>query len=428
MMQRAAAPAEPVTEEPALRLPPGPRFAAVGAEFVRGAGLASGIEPRLAERLALIAEEVLAAAPPQAGLVGLALRDRRHAVRLDVEFTSTELDLAGLDQSRVRDLEDGEDVGLYLAARLADRLTTEPARRGGLVLGFELARSYPPAPSASVPEALGPLAGLPVDPDDATLALLVDWAEAVGEGGPAFRTAPRVLDQRRVGDLFARVALDARRRPVGGIFWQPFGRRLMALSGPALLLPEGDARQALAAALLEAALAALARGATQGLVVLEPAQVLPGAFEVVGHLPGAAGGQHPVLFRAMEEDPGGIAWVSPGLSAWVTAMVRRLGLGRDIEAPPPPARALGAAMAAETDRAAARVTLRPLLAAGDAAAVAERNVALFRGQGFAQIRALLDLGQPGHAAFAEGLMRAGLAPAALIPDAAGDLLLLADGA
>lgn len=82
-------------------------------------------------------------------------------------------------------------------------------------------------------------------------------------------------------------------------------------------------------------------------------------------------------------------------------------------------------MAAETDRAAGRVTLRPLLAAGDAAAVAAGNVALFRAQGFRQLRAVLDLGRPEQAAFAEGLMGAGLAPAALIPDAAGDLLLLA---
>ncbi|MGX9962158.1 hypothetical protein ACVFYP_02480 [Roseomonas sp. F4] len=413
-------------DAPRLTLPPGPRFAALGAEFIRGTAAATGIEPRFAERLALIAEEVLGASPDSARQVTLALRDRRHAVRLELGFASAELDLAGLDQSRDRDVEDAAGVGLYLAARLADQLTTETMGASGLRLGFDLARAYPSRDLAVPPAELGPPLGPPIDPDDATLALLVDWAEARGAGGPAFRTAARVLDQRAAGELFARVALDARRRPVGGLFWQPFGRRLMALSGPALLLPEGPARQDLAMALLDSVLGGLARGTAQGLVVLDLAPDMPReAFEVVGHLPDAAGGSCPVLFRALEEDPGGIAWVAPELRDWVTGMVRRLGLGRDIETPPAPARASGAAMAAETDRAAGRVTLRPLLAAGDAAAVAAANVALFRGQGFSRLRAVLDLGRPEHAGFAEGLLRAGLAPAALIPDAAGDLLLLA---
>jgi anti-sigma regulatory factor (Ser/Thr protein kinase) len=410
---------------PRLLLPPGPRFAAIGAEFIRGAGVALGLEPPLAERLALIAEEVLAAAQPAAGAVALAPQDRLHAVRLEVDFGTTSLDLAGLDQSRERDPEDAAGVGLYIAARLADRLATEPLRGGGLRLAFEVDRRYaarmPPPP----PEGLGSMSGPPLDPDAATLALLVDWAEATGTGGPAFRTAARVLDRRAGGELFARAALDARQRPVGGLFWQPFGRRLMALSGPALLLPEGPARREVAAALLDAALAGLVRGTIQGLVVLEPAPEMPAtAFEVVGHLP-HRGGTHPVLFRALEEDPGRIAWVPAPLRDWVAGRARGLGLGRDIEAPPPPARATGAALAAETDRAAGRVTLRPLLAARDAAAVALANVALFRTQGFADLRAVLDLGQPDQAAFGEGLVQAGLAPAALIPDAAGDLLLLA---
>lgn len=411
---------------PCLNLPPGPRFAAVGAEFVRGAAAILGAEPHRADRLALIAEEVLAASPPGSGPVSLALRDRRHALRLELGFTIADLDLAGLDQARRRDVEDLAEVGLYLAARLADQLTTHPAGAGGLRLDFDVARSYPPRRAQAPPPALGPMDGVPVEPDDATLALLVEWAEASGAGGTAFRTPARVLDQRAAGELAALVALDARRRPLGGLFWQPFGRRLMALSGPALLLPDGAGRAALATALLHAALARLARGSIQGLVVLEAAPDMPAeAFEVVGHLPDAAGGRHPVLFRALEEDPGGIAWVPDMLRGWVAGTVRRLGLGRDIEAPPPPARATGAAMAAETDRAAGRVTLRPLLVAADAAAVALGNVALFRAQGFGQFRAVLDLGQPGHAAFAEGLVQAGLAPVALIPDAAGDLLLLA---
>ncbi len=398
----------------------------MGAEFIRGVAAATGIAPRLGDRLALIAEEVLAASPPSAGQVSLALRDRRHALRLELGFATADVDLAGLDQARRQDGEDTADVGLYLAARLADRLTTEPGVQGGLLLGFDLARAYPARVAEAPPQALGPVHGVPLEPDDATLALLVDWAEASGAGGPVFRTAARVLDQRAAGELAALVALDARRRPLGGLFWQPFGRRLMALSGPALLLPEGAGRAALATGLLDAALGRLARGSIQGLVVLEAAPDMPAeAFEVVGHLPDAAGGQHPVLFRALEEDPGGIAWVPAALRPWVTEQVRRLGLGRDIEEPPPPARATGAAMAAETDRAAGRVTLRPLLAAADAAAVAAGNVALFRGQGFSQFRAVLDLGRPEHAAFAEGLVQAGLAPAALIPDAAGDLLLLA---
>ncbi len=409
---------------PRLVLPPGPRFATIGAEFVRGAAAVAGTEPARADRLALIAEEVVAACPPASGPVSLALRDRRHAMRLEIGFATADLALAGLDQARQRDMEDTAAVGLYLAARLADQLTTQPAGPRGLRLDFDVARAYPPRLVEAPPPGLGPMQGAPVEPDDATLALLVDWAEASGTGGPAFRNAARVLDQRAAGELVALVALDARRRPLGGLVWQPFGRRLMALSGLALLLKED--RAGLATTLLHAALGKLARGSIQGLVVLEPAPDMPeGAFEVVGHLPDAAGGQHAVLFRALEEDPGGIAWVPDALRGWVTDQVRRFGLGRDIEAPPPPARASGAAMAAETDRATGRVTLRPLLAAADVAAVARGNVALFRAQGFLQARAVLDLGQPGHAAFAEGLVQAGLAPAALIPDAAGDLLLLA---
>lgn len=412
--------------EPRALLPAGPRHADIGAGFIRDCALAGGAEERLANRLALIAEEVLSAAPPKAGLVGLVLADLRHSMRLSVEFTAAELDLAGLDQSRRGDVDDGAEIGLYLAARLADRLMTEPLDRGGLRLRFDVGRSYPEQAPVPVPDGLGPISGPATDPDDATLALLVQWAEAAGVGGPAFRTAPRVLDQRAQGDLFARVALDARHRPVGGLFWQPFGRRLMALHGPALLLPEGPGRAAVAEALLDAALAGLVRRKIQGLVVLDPAPDMPRqGFETVGHLPGADGATWPVLFRALDEDPGGISWVSPVVKDWVTASTRRLSLGRDIEEPAPPMRATGAAMAAETERTGGRVTLRSLIAAGDAAAVAEGNVALFRGQGFTEIRAVLDLGRPEQAAFAEGLVRAGLAPAALIPDAAGDLLLLA---
>ncbi|MGC5198623.1 hypothetical protein, partial [Aphanothece microscopica] len=127
-MSAAASPMEAV---PRLIIPAGPRFAGVGAEFVRGTALAGGIEVPLAERLALIAEEVLGTTADAAGPVGLAVQDRRHAVRLLVEIArADEVNLAGLDQSHATDLEDFEQVGLYLAARLAERLTTALTGKG----------------------------------------------------------------------------------------------------------------------------------------------------------------------------------------------------------------------------------------------------------------------------------------------------------
>ncbi|BBK41990.1 hypothetical protein STVA_20100 [Allostella vacuolata] len=83
----------------------------------------------------------------------------------------------------------------------------------------------------------------------------------------------------------------------------------------------------------------------------------------------------------------------------------------------------GAQLAATIDRATRRATLRPLLAARDADLVVEGQLRLLGQEGVDRVVVLLDLGRATDGVFAPALLRHGLVPRALIPDAAGDLLL-----
>ncbi|MGE0713980.1 MAG: hypothetical protein AB7P02_00950 [Alphaproteobacteria bacterium] len=423
-----------MSASPILSLTAEPRWAALAAGFARDACRAAGFDARVAEGLALAAEEVVAAVSGGGAAVTLALDDRHFAARLRVTLPAEGFDTAWLsplrDTQATDDDFDLEGLGVYVAARLVDRLTVE--RRdsdGALLLAFEIEREFPVEPPAMPPADLGAADIAVADPDDALLALFARWAAASGivheelTGG-----GDRLVGRRAAGEIVARIATDGHGRPVGAVMWTRLGDRLVLLHGPLMLPVDPVQRAAIAAALIQATFQAMARSPVSGIVALYPPPELPAReFEPVGMVTDPDGSSHPVLFRALDEDPGATLWVPPDLRAFVEGAVRRLGLGRELaEASPATLPATGALLAAIVDRDISRVVLRPLLPARDAGAVVAAQLRLFRGQGVRHAVALLSLGRAGDSVFAAPFLEAGMKPRAFIPAAGSDLLVLAD--
>jgi hypothetical protein len=139
----------------------------------------------------------------------------------------------------------------------------------------------------------------------------------------------------------------------------------------------------LAAALVEACLAGIAKSEAMGLFCLFATPEMPaGYFETLGELDliGPDGGREirPCYWRQLHEDPGARVWCHPDLEDWLGATYQRLFLARRLrltrhegEARPP-----HSVLGADFNRPAGSVVLRPILDGADVALNLARHLDL----------------------------------------------------
>lgn len=131
-------------------------------------------------------------------------------------------------------------------------------------------------------------------------------------------------------------------------------------------------------------------------------------------------------FRALRTDEGGVAWTDPASRPFLQVFHEQLGIGRVLRDAPADgtARLPRALLAADIDRIASRVTLRPLVDGADLPALIDAHVERFTGEGLDDFRFETDHGVPGQPRLGRELLRAGFAPRVVLPGAGkGDVLV-----
>ncbi len=416
---------------------------AFAADPARAAAVQAGVEQaaldfRLdasgAARLGQAVEEVFVHVATQApgSAFELQLRDRHHAVeaRLHCRLPSEELHWFNL--TRPIDVEDTAALGalgLLLASRLVDRLSVDLDPDGGVRLVLEQSRQYSAPIDPAEPEEIGlgdAAASARLVPADADgmAALAGLFRRRFGIAAPwAFEADGLAIDLAAAGELSALVARGGAGRVLGGVAWTARSARLIEVLGP--VSARDDA--ALAGRLVEGVVRALA-GTTATMIFSEERG--PGfpsdEFDCLGQL-----GSRPLHYRALGENVAGegvagVAWADAASRPFLEVFYEALGLDRDIRdiVPDPAPRRRNGLLAAEVDRLASRVTLRPLIDGVDLPTLIAAHVDRFADEGLDDFRFETDHGVPWQGGLGYDLMRAGFSPRVVLPLAArGDVVV-----
>jgi hypothetical protein len=422
-----------------LEIPPDARFLPVLTAYVEQAVTAVGFGPAEARALTLAAEEILgylthrqvSGRPLRVACAGQA-----HQVSLSLDLDPSGVALHWFNLTSRVDLDQDDDlsadIGLVIAGRIVDRLSLS---RAGDALRLVLVkeRVYPdPPPAPDLPPADPAVSCRAPDGAELGLALAVLRARQGAALPHALAHPDRMRDRIAAGAWDAAVAVDAAGRLGGLLVWRWTSDRLVDCLGPWLFDGQPPATARL---LLDHLLGRLARSSCIGLVSRHAAPDLPdGFFETLGTLTHTTGDENappaetPVHFRHLEEDLGAVTWTDPRLRPFLVEAYDRMAFARDLYEVPAASdddAAADAVLAADSDRNAGTVTLRPLWWGADAPRLVADHVTLLRREGLRDLRCELDLGQSWQARFGPALLDAGFVPRLVIPHAGqGDLLIL----
>lgn len=402
--------------------------------FVESSAHAFGLENSKALSLTLAAEEIFAY------LANGAVRNQEIRVQclgggyymaVTFTFAGNDLDLRVFNLTSRVALDQDElpaAMGLLIAARMADSLHISQ-KAGEWQLTLSKDNAYPTFTDRGAP----PLSSDPViavrTPDAAELHLLLQGLRHFPPGRlpPEFAWPGKVVDMAAAGVYRAAIALDPAGRIGGGLLWRERGERLVECYGPYLFAqPPATARL-----LLDHLLGALAKSPAVGVVSRYPAPALPTEyFETLGVLcdypANGPGQEYPVYYRHLAEDAGAVVWSHPALREFLQREYQRLAFARDLV----PVIAAGektgshSVLAAEFNRPAGEVTLRPLWWGNDAEANLREHVRVLQGEGLRNLLFSLDLGRSWQGHFTPALLAAGFSPQVILPYAGhGDLVI-----
>lgn len=144
-------------------------------------------------------------------------------------------------------------------------------------------------------------------------------------------------------------------------------------------------------------------------------------FDCLGRL-----GSRPLHFRLIEEDGGMPSWADSVSRPFLAVFYEALALERDVRDAPADgeARPDRALLAAEVDRIASRVTLRPLLDGADLPELIADHVERFADEGLDDFRFETDHGVPWQGRLGRDLMQAGFFPRVVLPHGGqGDVIV-----
>ncbi|ROQ02049.1 anti-sigma regulatory factor (Ser/Thr protein kinase) [Stella humosa] len=393
---------------------------------VERAALACGLDAPAAARLAQAVEEVFVFVATRAPgtSFGVELRDRRHRIdaRLRCRLPTEALHWFNITQAiDVSDPDALDALGLLLASRLVDRLSVSLDPDGGILLTLEQARQYPiPAEGDGPSPAPAALVDAPAAAVGASVPGLARlFRQRMGISVPRqFQADGLVRDLVEAGDLSALVVHDAAGHVQGGVAWTQRQPKLVEMLGP---VTAGD-DPAVAAVLVEAAILALAGSGVAMIYAEERGPGFPEAeFDCLGQL-----GSRPLHFRVIAEDVGAVTWADSVTRPFLAVFYEALGLARGVSDAPAAAvdRPERALLAAEIDRVASRVTLRPLLDGTDLPTLIAEHVDRFAGEGLDDFRFETDHGVPWQGGIGRDLMQAGFFPRVVLPHGGlGDVIV-----
>jgi hypothetical protein len=355
------------------------------------------------------------------------LTGKRHLMRVSFGFAASTLSLGALNATAVTTIDaDSElprDMGLLLAAKVADRFHLAHKDQTNFVLEAEVDKVYPPAPLCSpTPAFRPPYRAAPCrDPGQLTHAAGLAAAAYPAWNCPvALLTPGKFADMVEDGDASDVVAFDAAGQVAGLLCWSPSGAKGLHFSGPFVFTPPADAGL-VARLLTDRFLEVVARQGRD--IVFSPhatPDTPPGYFESLGSLELVRQDgrfQQDVLYRHLREDAGTAVWSHAALTDFLRTAYDRLSMCRDIlPAEPPEVReSRPSLLSANLDRGKNLAELRPLLDGKDMPENLAGHVQALEAKGFGNILFYMNLSQAWEAALAGDLLSAGFVPRLVLP-------------
>jgi len=362
--------------------------------------------------------------------ISTVLTGRPYQVCASLRFKASGLCLGALNANCATALggaaEPGNDLGLILAGRVADRFSLTRDGDASFTLRAEVDKAYPEAaaPPSTITFKPPYRAGLERDPSLLMHAAAMVWARYPAWHCPAsFRTPGKFADLVKAGQFTCVLALDEASHPAGLLCWASSGEKGLSFSGPFVFAPGEDGPQ-VARLLADAFLAAVAREKAEIVFSERATRDTPGGyFESLGTLTrydGESRTEQPVLYRHLREDMGETVWAAPALEGFLRDVYDRLAMCRDvITAHPPgassPRERKRSLFSTSMDKDKGLAVLRPLLDGEDMAANLAGHVRVLAGKGFVNILLYMDLSQAWEASLAGPVMDAGFKPRLVLP-------------
>lgn len=357
------------------------------------------------------------------------LTGKRYLAQAAFTFAAGELNLGALNFNSVvcisHDGEPPQDLGLLLAARIADRCHLSRGEDGAFTLQAEVDMVYPE--EEGVPQDIflkPPYRAEPCsDRDIMRHAVGLASARYPAWHCPAsFKTPGKFLDMVDAGHFLCVAALDAASRPAGLMCWTRSGEKGLSFSGPFVFTRPGDSEQ-VARLLTDRFLETVAR---EGVEIVFSERATPdtpaGYFEPLGSLTlfGQAGTtEQPVLFRHLREDDGATVWSHPEIEGFLRDQYDRLAMYRDVLQAQPAVEYEHTASLVSTmvERGKSLAVLKPLLDGANMAENLAGHVCALREKNIANILYYMDLSRSWEAALSPALLAAGFKPRLILPNA-----------
>ncbi|MHC1788679.1 hypothetical protein [Solidesulfovibrio sp.] len=413
-----------------LEMPPDAALARVLTTAAEALAQRRGFGRRESLRFQLTVEEFfcyLACIVDPGQPIRIVLTARQHQMEAAFGFTAAALSLGALNLTSVASVDvDGEpsrDMGLLLAAKIADRFHLSHEGKTDFILEAEVDKVYPPASVCLTPVALrGPFtAGRSRDSGQLLHAAALAAATYPAWHCPgSFQTPGRFADMAEAGQVASVVACDAAGQVAGLMCWSASGEKGLHFSGPFVFAPGAEAGP-VACLLVEAFLAAVAReGRDIVFSQRATADMPPGYFESLGFLDLVRLDRRcrqDVLFRHLREDAGTAVWCHPGLHDFLRQAYDALAMCRDILPVEPTAGRQGdrSLLSTAMDQKKNLAELKPLLDGGDMADNLAGHVRALTAKGIDNILFYMDLSCTWQAALADDLGCAGFAPRLVLP-------------
>jgi hypothetical protein len=404
-------------------------FLPLAVSFAENAGEAYGFGEHELYSLRLCAEEVfiflcrvLGTSEP----VQIIARNGIYRLTLRFLFKPSSLNLRVLNMTAKAPLEKGEDLddlGLFVAARMVNRLKLSSETDGRTSLSVEIERSYSEETKPCLDAV--PMANAwsihPVDSVEIQFLSALVKANCPAAQYPDFLNYPgKAADMIASSDLKAAAAVTDNGAICGGVLWTWLSDKMVELHGP-FVFPATQP-PALVSALIDYLVEWTAKTPAVGIVCRrELDQEIPGGFdllgEAIGQSAGLASGRQSFAIRLLREDEGAVVYCHPMLEAFLRQQYDRLVLPRVLRVIP----CLGTGMsehsvfACETRKDRCQVILTGLYFGQDVAANLQEHLAMFAEQSLQTIFFEVDLGVSWQSAFVPALMEAGFVPRMVVP-------------
>ena len=401
---------------------------------VENAALAFGMDKKSVMNLTLAAEEVfsyLSTVSDKHDPLRIECVNGGYYVQVDFLFSARRLNLQAFNLTANIDPTDEtriHDIGLLMAARLADQiqLVMNPDRKMCLSLTKE--KSYP-AGMALEPLAVPNLQIVKIEtPASDDLKIFCQRVLSVysPDDSPAFIAYPgKFVDMIDSGDYEAAMAFDEQKNILGGIVWQQTKGKTINFYGPFLFdeIPDCEAK------LLEYCLEKVGRSDCPGIMNrLAFRGVTDQYFEILGSTRnfGTDGSvrQHTAVYRQLIEDLGARVLSHPQLMNFLKAEYSRLYLPRNLLASTWMGEKSDELSVFTADLCQSQVTLRALLGGRDAEENLANHLKLFAIEEIKNIFFELDLGESWQSELVPALQNNQFTPCFLMPYAGrGDVVL-----